>query len=87
METISLRIESDLLKEIDSSLKPHRYGTRTEFIRSAIRRKLSDIEKEVAIKKLESMFGTMKPKNNMSDAEAGRLAFEELAKKHGIKLD
>ena len=46
MEVISLKMESELLKEIDSSLKKNKYSTRTEFIRDSIRRRLTDLEKQ-----------------------------------------
>jgi Arc/MetJ-type ribon-helix-helix transcriptional regulator len=87
METISLKMENSLLKEIDSKLKKHRYSTRTEFIRDAIRTKLSDLEKEEIIKKLEAFKGSLKPKSNMTDEEAGEIAFREIAKKLNVKLN
>ena len=80
-------MENELLKSIDSNLKKHRYSTRTEFIRDAIRSKLTALEKEEAIKKLAEFKGSLKGKAKMSDEEAGELAFREIAKKHNIKLD
>jgi len=89
METITLKMEKELVKEIDSKLKENRYSTRTEFIRDAVRHKLSDIEKEIAIKKLEQYKGFLKGKarTDISEEEAGELAFQEIAKKLGVKLD
>lgn len=87
METISLKMEHSLLREIDGSLKRHRYGTRTEFIRDAIRSKLKEIETEEVLKRIAAFRGSMKGKAKMGDEEAGELAFRAIAKKHGIPLD
>ncbi|MBI4454053.1 hypothetical protein HY636_05410 [Candidatus Woesearchaeota archaeon] len=87
METISLKMEETLLKDIDGTIKKHRYSTRTEFIRDAIRGKLTKLEKEEAIKRLTAMKGILKGKGKLSDEEAGELAVRNVAKKFGIKLD
>lgn len=87
MEVISLKMEENLLNDIDKSLKNNRYSTRTEFIRDAIRFKLSALEKEEAIKKLTAMRGAFKGKIKISDKEAGELAIKKLALKHGVDLD
>lgn len=85
METISLKMEEELLHDVDSSIKSHRYSTRTEFIRDAIRTKLNDLEKEEAIKKLAELKGSLKAKK--SDEEAGDIAIRKIAKKLNVSLD
>jgi metal-responsive CopG/Arc/MetJ family transcriptional regulator len=87
METVTLKMEETLLNDIDSSIKGHRYSTRTEFIRDAIRSKLNELEKEDAIRKLAALKGSLKGKFKMSEEEAGRLAELKIAKKLGISLD
>jgi len=87
METICLKMEKELLNEIDNTLKNHRYSTRTEFIRDAIRVKLSDLEKEEVIKKLAELKGSLKGKAKMSDKEAGDIAIKKIFKKLNINLD
>ena len=87
MQTISLKMKDSLLKEIDNTIRKHRYSTRTEFIRDAIRKKLSDIEKEEIFRKLEAYKGSLKGKFKHSDREAGGLAVKKLAKRLGVKLD
>ena len=62
METISLKLEENLLEEIDQTLTKHRYSTRTEFIRDAIREKLSDLEKEEVLKSIAKIRGSSKRK-------------------------
>lgn len=87
METISLKMEEDLLHDIDSTIKSYRYSTRTEFIRDAIRSKLNELEKEEIIKKLAGFKGSLKGKAKMSDKEAGYLAIKSLAKKLNVDLN
>lgn len=89
METISLKMDKGLLTEIDNSLKKNRYSTRTEFVRDAIRTKLTELEKEEIFRKLEALKGSLKGKrkSKMSEEEVGELAFKEIALEHGIKLD
>ena len=60
METISLKLENGLLDEIDRKLHKYRYSTRTEFIRDAIREKLSDLEKNELLKTMATLRGASK---------------------------
>lgn len=85
METISLKMEEGLLRDVDSSIKSHRYSTRTEFIRDAIRNKLNELEKEEVIKKLAQLKGNLNAKR--SDEEAGNIAIRKIAKKLNVNLD
>ncbi|MFH1505384.1 MAG: ribbon-helix-helix domain-containing protein [archaeon] len=87
METISLKMDEALLKEIDNNLQKYRYSTRTEFLRDAIRSKLTDLEKKEAIRKITAMKGSLKGQFRMSDREARRLVGNEIAKKHGFELE
>ena len=100
METITIKMEERMLKEIDSKLKNNRYSTRTEFIRDSIRSKLSEIEKNDATRiklspaekeKLMEHFrknlGVLKGKAKMSEEEAGERAIQKLAQNFNIKLD
>jgi len=85
MDTVCLKMEDTLLEDIDRSLKTHRYSTRTEFIRDAIRCKLNELEKEDAIRRLTELKGSLRSKR--SEQEAGELAIDRIAKKLKIKLD
>lgn len=87
METISIKMDNKLLKDIDDSLENNRYTTRTEFIRDAIRKKLGDLEKEEALRKLAMFKGSLKGKARIGYEEAREKAFNKIAKKHGIRLD
>ncbi len=84
METISLKMETKLIKDIDRAMKRHRYSTRTEFIRDAIRNKLGALGKEEAIRNLEKYFGKGKSKNKFSDRECRELAWKEYGRKYNL---
>ncbi len=89
METVTLKMEKEMVKEIDSKLKENRYSTRTEFIRDAVRHKLSQMEKELIFKRLEQAKGSLKGKarTDISEEEAREQAAREIAKQFGIELD
>ncbi|MCK4670220.1 MAG: ribbon-helix-helix protein, CopG family [Nanoarchaeota archaeon] len=87
METISLKLDDDFLDDIEKIMRKHRYTTKTEFVREALRDKIKDLEKEEIIKKLAKLKGSLKGKAKMSYEEARKLAGLEVAKKFGIKLD
>jgi len=53
MKTINFKLEDNFLKEIKSKLKKHRYTTISEFIREAIRDKLSNFSKKDDKEKLK----------------------------------
>lgn len=82
MEVISLKLDERMLKDIDGTLEKHRYSTRTEFIRDAIRGKLSDLEKEDLLKSVARMKGVSKRKTtNEQLHRAGEEAFSILEKR------
>jgi metal-responsive CopG/Arc/MetJ family transcriptional regulator len=87
METISLKMDEKILKEIDDNLQKYRYSTRTEFIRDSIRSKLTELEKKEAIRKITAMRGAFKGRFKMTDEEAGEKAFAEICRKHNLHLD
>ncbi len=75
-------MEDRILKEIDQKLKVYRYSTRTEFIRDAIREKLSDLEREELIKQVARLRGFSKRKTTDKQLhEAREKVFEMLERK------
>ena len=44
MKTISLRLDDELLSEVDRLVKPYRYSNRTELIRHALREFVEKLE-------------------------------------------
>ncbi|MBI3051504.1 ribbon-helix-helix protein, CopG family [Candidatus Woesearchaeota archaeon] len=86
MQAITIKMEDRLLEELDQKLEYHRYSTRTEFIRDAIREKLSELEKEEVLKNLALLKGSSKRKTSDAELHAARdKAFEMLEKKFNIK--
>ena len=86
MEAVSLKLEDGIIGEIDSKLAKHRYSTRTEFIRDAIREKLSELEKEELLKEVAKLRGSSKRKTTDEELhKAGEKAFELLEKKFKAK--
>ena len=79
MESISLKLENEFLKDIENIMKKHRYTTKTEFIREAIRDKIKDLEKEELILRAKKLYGASKRKTTDEDIhKAGEKAFQEL---------
>ena len=87
MESITIKVENSLAKEITKAMEPD-YSTKTEFIRESIRDKLKQIRKEKAIAELGKYFGKAKTRTSYKEEreireEVGRT----FAKKFDIKLD
>lgn len=91
METISVRYEESFIKAMERIMKAYRYATKAEFIREAIRDKMRDLETKAALIRLEKAYGAgayQKRKITEEDVHrAGGEAFEELAKRLGVKLN
>ena len=83
MEAISLKLEEGLLKEIDQKIGKYRYSTRTEFIRDAIREKLTDLEKDEILKGLTKLRGSSKRKTTDKQLHEAR---ERLVEKYDKKF-
>lgn len=84
MEIITIKMEPELLKKIDETLKENLYSTRTEFIREAIRTKVKELEKEKAIQNLIKYRGFLKgqAKTNLTDREIREKVSKELEEEY-----
>ncbi len=69
MESVCLRLDSALAKQIEKDMKDFKYSTKTEFIREAIRDKLKAHEKENAWKALFAARGALKGKSRFKTDE------------------
>lgn len=87
MNTVTFKLQEDIVNKIDSMLGHLNFNNRTEFIRDAIRTKLNEAEKEQVLRKLADFKGRLKGRSKMNDKEASDLASTEIAKKFGIKLN
>jgi len=87
MESITIKVPDIMAKEIEIFIKPD-YGTKTEFIREAIRNKIKEVRKERALDELKKYFGKAKTKTSYKEERNIReYVGKEFAKKFGIKLD
>ena len=60
MEVVTIRFQEDILKKIDENLTLHNYNSRTEFIREAVREKLSELSRDELIGKFLEFKGKAK---------------------------
>lgn len=62
METVSIRFQEDVLKRMDCVISEHNFNSRTEFIREAVRDKLSELSKDELINEFLKFKGKAKNK-------------------------
>lgn len=88
---ISIRFEDNFLHDIDKAMKGHRYSTKAEFIREAVRDKIIDLDKEAALTRLENAYGAGKKKGRVITDEDIHKTREKVARRIaqelGVKLD
>lgn len=71
METISFKLQENILKKVDKFLELFNFSTRTEFIREAIREKLEKLDTKVFMAKLSEYKGSAK--TSISDKELEKI--------------
>jgi|SRR3989338_1472202 len=77
METISLRLEGNFLKDIERIMRKHRYATKTEFVRAAIRDKMQELEKKETLRAIERIAGSSKRKTSDEELHRARQVLEK----------
>ena len=83
METITFKLQEDILNKIDQLLKPLHFNNRTEFIREALREKINKIDKEEILEALIKFKGSAKTK--VSDERLHKIR-EKAARKYADKF-
>ena len=84
MEAVSLKLDENMLDNIDESLKGNNYSTRTEFIRDAIRDKLKNLTREKMAQEFLKFQGKAKRKTtHKENKKTAEKALNELAKEMG----
>lgn len=87
METISLKVEQNFLRDMKKSMKHHRYATTTEFVRDAVRDKMLSLEKQQALLRLDNIYGMSKRKTTDEQLHAaGEKAVKLIARRLGVSL-
>lgn len=85
METLSVRYEDDFLHDMEKVMKKHRYATKAEFIREAVRDKIKELENREALLRLERISGSSTRHTTKEQMrKAKKEAFEEVAKRHTV---
>ena len=67
MEVITVKFQENVLEKIDRSIVQNNFNSRTEFIREAVRDKLSELSKESLIKQFLKFKGKAKFKTRDED--------------------
>jgi Arc/MetJ-type ribon-helix-helix transcriptional regulator len=62
METVSVKLEESFARDMERLMQKHRYATKTEFIREAIRDKLRQLELQERLALVDRMYGASKRK-------------------------
>ena len=89
METITIKLDENMLNNIDKSLSKHNYSTRTEFIRDAIRKRYEQMTRDDLITEFMNLKVHRRTKRRLSDKEwekSRQKAFEEYIKEKGWDL-
>lgn len=60
METVTVKFQEDVLRKIDGSISEHNFNSRTEFIREAVRDKLSELSRQDLISEFLKFKGRSK---------------------------
>ena len=86
METVSVKFQEEVLNRIDLSISSHNFNSRTEFIREAVRDKLSELSKDDLIDEFLKFGGKAKKKttyeeNMRTKEEASKELMAELEKR------
>ncbi|MBN2126996.1 MAG: ribbon-helix-helix protein, CopG family [Candidatus Diapherotrites archaeon] len=86
---VNLRLEKNMLKEIDLIAKKSFYKSRTEFIREALRKLLEEQRTKEALKIAEENFGRGKREGIKEPTKEEMIKIKEkvgneLLKKHGL---
>ncbi|MBI4053587.1 MAG: ribbon-helix-helix protein, CopG family [Candidatus Diapherotrites archaeon] len=89
METVSLRLDPALARRIEKEMASAGYSTKTEFIREAIRNRLSEIEerRKAEWERLAAMRGILKGKGKAKTDEEFRKIRIEAAEKYINELE
>lgn len=79
MEPVSVKFEDSFLQALEKVMKKHRYATKAEFIRQAVREKIKELEKEEALAKVKRLYGASRLRTTDEELhKAGEKTFQEI---------
>ncbi len=67
METVTIRFQQDVLKNMEKSIAQHNFNSKTEFIREAVRDKLESINREDLVREFLKFRGKAKKKSTYEE--------------------
>jgi len=67
METVTVKFQENVLKDIDKNIAEHDFNSRTEFIRESVRDKLSELNKTDLVKEFLKFKGKAKKKTTYEE--------------------
>lgn len=67
MEVVTVKFQEEVLQRIDTAIDEHNFNSRTEFIREAVRDKLSELNKEQLMNEFLKFKGKAKHKTTTED--------------------
>lgn len=78
METISIRLNEEMMRKLEALMKKHHFATLTEFVREAIRIKMKELEQEDIQRQIARLAGSSKRKTSDEDLHKVREKLENL---------
>jgi len=86
MDTISIRLDEGMTQLLEETMKKYHFATITEFVRTAIRDKIKELEKETILMNVSKLAGSSKRKTTDEQLhQAGERAFKILENKFKSK--
>lgn len=90
MEAVTVKFEEEFLDTVEKTMKKHRYATKAEFIREAVREKLNDLEKREYMMRAFKLYGAGMPKHhhitNEDIHKTREKVAREMAQELGVEL-
>lgn len=84
MENVSVKFQEDVLKRMDKCIEQNNFNSRTEFIREAVRDKLSSLSRDEIINEFLKFKGKSKIKTTDED---DRIVREQVSKEFLAELE
>jgi len=86
MQIINFKLQENIIRQIDSSLKEFNFNNRTEFLRDAIRDKLEELDTKKRLRMAEKVWGSAPRKVSDKELRKARDRIgKEYFKRFGLK--
>jgi len=72
MDIVSVKFQSEVLKALDKTISDHKFNSRTEFIREAVRDKMASLEQDKLVKEFLKSREKHRPQVQMEDISKTR---------------